>query len=284
MTLSKIRATQNDHGRKLIKVLMKYFPSVPTSRLERLFRKKDIKINNQRNFSKDYVVQQGDEILVYGLEQSEILDQEITKSKKRDFKVVYEDQNILIVDKKAGVVMHSNEDSLDSQIMDYLKFIPNDSFTISHIGRLDKETSGLVIYAKNYQILQELTNKNAIVKTYVYKADRLGRDLRVEGFLTKDDIKQKMIFSTNKKSDKSQRCSTYFFESNTKQFAQIKTGRKHQIRATLFYLGTPIYGDLKYGGKKADRLMLHAYTLKLQKLSDQFAYLNNQEFISEVKW
>ncbi|TNK92233.1 RluA family pseudouridine synthase, partial [Mycoplasmopsis pullorum] len=152
MTLSKIRATQNDHGRKLIKVLMKYFPSVPTSRLERLFRKKDIKINNQRNFSKDYVVQQGDEIWVYGLEQSEILDQEITKSKKRDFKVVYEDQNILIVDKKAGVVMHSNDDSLDSQIMDYLKFTPNDSFTISHIGRLDKETSGLVIYAKNYQI------------------------------------------------------------------------------------------------------------------------------------
>ncbi|TNK92745.1 RluA family pseudouridine synthase, partial [Mycoplasmopsis pullorum] len=144
-------------GRKLIKVLMKYFPSVPTSRLERLFRKKDIKINNQRNFSKDYVVQQGDEIWVYGLEQSEILDQEITKSKKRDFKVVYEDQNILIVDKKAGVVMHSNDDSLDSQIMDYLKFTPNDSFTISHIGRLDKETSGLVIYAKNYQILQELT-------------------------------------------------------------------------------------------------------------------------------
>ncbi|TNK87976.1 RluA family pseudouridine synthase, partial [Mycoplasmopsis pullorum] len=114
-------------------------------------------------------------------------------------------------------------------------------FTISHIGRLDKETSGLVIYAKNYQILQELTNKNAIVKTYVYKADRLGRDLRVEGFLTKDDVKQKMIFSTNKKNDKSQRCSTYFFESNTKQFAQIKTGRKHQIRATLFYLGSPIY-------------------------------------------
>ncbi|MEE3928442.1 RluA family pseudouridine synthase [Mycoplasmopsis ciconiae] len=285
MNLIKIKATKNDQNRTLFKVLSKYFSNVPISRLEKLFRKKDIKVNGNRKIDKSYLVVENDLIEIYGLENvTDHQKENEFKTSEVKFSPIYEDDNILIINKPINVAMHSEEDCLDFQVLKYLKFNKSDSFIPSHLGRLDKETSGLVVYAKNFETLKTFKeNPDLIQKTYWFKSDFEGPNTLVKGYIYKNEDKKKMSYSPTQKPN-SQYFETNLFIENRKKFATITTGRKHQIRLSLTAIGKPIYGDRKYGGKKADRLMLHAYILKFNKLPKKLSYLSNKEFIANVKW
>ena len=275
--MNKYTATKNDTGRTLLKFLQKLFKDVPKSRIERIFRQKDIKINNKRTSDKKYLIKENDEIIIYGLFTSVGPKQNIRAN--ITFKIIFEDQNILIVDKKPGVPVHDAKDSLDNQVLAYLKFNQVDSFVPSHVGRLDKQTSGIMIYGKTYEALKQLNNVNKkLKKIYEFKSD-LDKDITTEYRMIHDEN-----YHREKAGNIGKPSKTKFWIEGNKKYAQLITGRKHQIRASLSKLNKPIYGDTKYGGKKADRVYLHSVYLKLNGLTRELAYLNDQEFWCKPEW
>ncbi|WP_027121207.1 RluA family pseudouridine synthase [Mycoplasma leonicaptivi] len=283
----EITTTKNDEGRTLYKLLLKYLSNLSASRIEKIFRKKDIKIDGKRINDKQYKITQGQKIVIYGVfdVQKEVEFKNINYS---DLQIIYEDENILIINKKNGIEVHGDENSLDNQVLSYLKYKKIDSFKPSHVGRLDKETSGLIVYAKNYSTLVELNEKNKFfIKKYIFKSDiELFEDLKQEIILyfNKDTTTGKIKAST-KKTEGSKYSKTYLYKEGNDKIAQIETGRKHQIRLVLKYLQKPIYGDKKYGGKKDSRLMLHSYYLKFNNLNKDLEYLNKLEFWTQKpKW
>ncbi|ADE19504.1 RluA family pseudouridine synthase [Mycoplasma crocodyli] len=280
--MKTIIATSNDAGRTLYKLITKYLDNVPLSRIEKLFRKKDIKVNGIRTNQKDYTIAFNDQIEIYGL--IDIKKEEAPLISSFSFKKIYEDNNILIIDKPNGIEVHSSPNCLDNQVLAYLKFKQVDSFKPSHVGRLDKETSGIMLYAKNYQALKYLNdNMENIIKTYTFKSDFNEESKDVELYLYKDEDKKRMAASFTK-VPYSKLSKTHFYLESNKKYATLSSGRKHQIRVSLMKLGKPIYGDFKYGGKKAGRLMLHCLQIKFQQLEGEFKYLNELEFLSQPKW
>ncbi|UWD34142.1 RluA family pseudouridine synthase [Mesomycoplasma molare] len=284
--MKKIKATFNDQGRTLFKFLIKYLNNVPLSKIEKLFRLKDVKINGKRTNDKKYKIKENDLIEIYGIDNqlmnSSFINENSYSNIIRNFEIIYEDKNILIINKDEKTAIHSEENSLDFQVLKYLKFKQIDSFIPSHIGRIDKNTSGIVVYAKNYNSLVQLKEKQSFFeKIYIFKSDIIiNEKTKTSFYLEKDDKKRKM-----KVVEKSKDLAiTEFFMENNKKLAKLITGKKHQIRVTLSKMGFPIYGDKKYGGKKDFRLFLHSYRIKFNNLTDELDYLNNKEFICFPKW
>ena len=274
--MNTFTATKNDEGRTLLKYLSICLQDVPKSKIESLFRKKDIKVNGKRINDKQYIVKEGDEISVYGVRFSEFSG--IATEAEVKFTVIYEDDNILVVDKPINVSIHGDKNSLDNQVFSYLNFVQTDSFKPSHVGRIDKETSGLVLYGKNYRILRELNDKvNDFIKIYKLKSD-IKEDKHVKAQIHHNEKDKKEYISDRFGKD----TETIIKVKGEEIEAQIITGRKHQIRATMEFLGFPIHGDIRYGGKPSDRLYLHSWKLILRGLSKDFDYLNDQEFISNT--
>ncbi|VEU78137.1 pseudouridine synthase [Mycoplasmopsis columbinasalis] len=270
---------END-GKKLLKFLKEIFVSYPLSLLYRLIRNKDIKINGARTKDDKLVLKSGDVVEIFFAREIENNQNDEFKEAKPTFDVIYEDENILIVDKPVGISIHSEANCLDFQVLNYLKFknIPG-NFRPSHIGRIDKETSGIVLYAKSHSNLVQLNAKTKYFdKAYVFESD----------FESNNDIVCIDIVQNGEKRDAlinpdSPIC-TKFTNLNNKKFAYILTGKKHQIRLTLKALNTPIYGDKKYGGKSAKRMYLHSHQLTFHNLHDNLVYLNEKTFESKVPW
>ena len=275
--MKTFKATRNDEGRTLFRYLTKMFPDVPLSRIEKLFRKKDIKLNGKRINDKKYKLKEHDEIVVYGI-YSQDKSSKVIKANIQ-FKAIYEDQNILLVEKKAGVQVHDFENSLDQQVLAYLKYKPTDSFKPSHVGRLDKVTSGIMIYGKTYDAVRQLNNSSSkLKKIYQFKSD-LKQPITTTFKIRHDEENMREVCGENGKTTE-----TVFFFEDGKKYAEIKTGRKHQIRASLSKLGKPIFGDVRYGGKRERRVYLHSTYLKINGLSGELDYLNGQEFRSKPEW
>ncbi|MDC8911562.1 RluA family pseudouridine synthase [Metamycoplasma hyosynoviae] len=273
------KAKNNDINRSLFKYLVRMLDNVPISRIEKLFREKDIKINGKRTNDKQYKLQLDDEIIVYGL--SDIQKELQHNSSQINFSVIYEDKNLLIVDKHYDIAMHSEENCLNDQVLKYLNYKKTSSFIPSSIGRIDKKTSGLVVYAKNYKTLVEFEEKqNHFEKIYQFVSDFQEPYKEVTVRLKKDIKNEKMVVDENFGI----KAKTIFKIEGNRKYAQILTGKKHQIRATLEYLKAPILGDLKYGGKRARRMFLHSYSITFKNLGEDFEEYNNQTFICHPHW
>lgn len=272
----KIIATRNDQGRTLLKFLLKIFDNVPVSRIYKLLRQKDIKINGKRVSDSKIIMKLDDEVIVYGLIRL-YKEEEENKSQIR-FNINFEDQNVLVVEKPIGVAIHGDDNCLDKQVLRYLNFKKTDSFTPSHAYRIDKVTSGIVIYGKNYLALRMLKERTKYFqKIYTFKCD-LNQSQIVNKKLRHDEVRHKMVLS----KDGKKATTEFIIVNNRKKIAILKTGIKHQIRATLSIMGYPIYGDIKYGGKKADRVYLHASEITLHRMTKPLLYLNNKVFKSAV--
>ena len=193
------------------------------------------------------------------------------KNKKLD--IIYEDKNILVVNKPFGLLTIStpkqNKKTLYHEVSDYVKK-SNPKAKIFIIHRLDKDTSGIVMFAKNQSIKYKYQNNwdNLVIKR--------GYKAVVEGVLInkKDTIKSYlketktlMVYSTNDKKNGKLAITNYNVIKENKKCSMldidIKTGRKNQIRVHMSDINHPILGDKKYGNKKSkhNRLMLHASVL-----------------------
>jgi 23S rRNA pseudouridine955/2504/2580 synthase len=173
--MTELTIKANDANQKLFSFIKKVFRDTKLSIIYKWFRVGKIKINGKKTKDRDYVLQLNDIVQVYDA-SSNVKKREWQKIDYSTLDIVYEDQNILIADKDFNVEIHSDfNDCLDNMVRSYLfdkgEFKQEEnSFIVSHIHRLDKLTSGLVMYAKNKPALDfflaNITDKNKIRKTF----------------------------------------------------------------------------------------------------------------------
>lgn len=302
-----LKVSSKDSNQRVDKYLKKYLNEAPLSFIYKLFRKKDVKINKHW-VKENYILQEGDELSIY------ISDQQLEEfNKPKEIKkvnlnhpIIYEDDNILIIDKPRGLLVHGDENekvvTLANEVINYLYFKgeynPNDKgFTPAPAHRLDRNTSGLVVFAKNLVSLQKLEelfkNKDNITKEYLALVKgKVDHKLEIDSPLLKDEKTGTVRVSKYGKTALTYVEKVKFYGDFTLVNVQILTGRTHQIRVHLSSLGYPIVGDSKYGDFKLNKMFkdlygfenqfLHAYKLTFKNIDGHLSYLSNKSFISKL--
>ena len=242
------------------------------TRIQQLIKEENIKVNDKKTKS-SYKIETGDTIEVFIPEKKEIdlVPQNIS------INILYEDNDIAVINKKAGLVIHPSHGhesgTLVNAIMFHIKDLSgiNGEIRPGIVHRLDKDTSGLVIIAKNdkaHNRLSEMFKNKEINKTYLaIVKGSLGRDKGSLETQMGRDPKDRKKMSVLKTGGKTAITNYEVLDKNDKFSlvrVNIETGRTHQIRVHMKYLGYPILGDSVYGkeSKSVKRQMLHAYKLE----------------------
>lgn len=302
---------ENDSNQRLDKFIQKAVPRLPKTLLYKYIRLKRIKVNGKKS-EISYKLKVGDLIELY------INDEFFETSSEKDFllvpatiDVVYEDENILLVDKKPGLVVHEdNDNTLDTlinRVLHYLynknEYNPDDeaSFTPALCNRIDRNTAGIVIVAKNAEslrVLNERIKERSITKLYLCVVSGLlekKQDTLIHYHLKNEKDNTVTIFEKPNKDTKTM-ITTYrvldYSKENTLVEVDLKTGRTHQIRAHMAYIGHPIIGDGKYGNNrinmkyKQKHQLLYSYKLRFEPVSTQtiLSYLDGKEFTVKNVW
>ena len=302
-----LKITLKDANQRVDKYVKKYLNEAPLSFIYKLFRKKDVKINKHW-VKENYILQEGDELAIYISDQQL---EEFNKPKEIEkvnlnHPIIYEDENILIVDKPRGLLVHGDENekvvTLANEVINYLYFKgeydPKEKgFIPAPAHRLDRNTSGMVAFAKNLislQILEELfKNKDNIDKEYLALVKgRVDQKLEIDSPLLKDEKTGTVRISKYGKSALTFVEKVKFYGDFTLVKVLILTGRTHQIRVHLASLNHPVIGDSKYGDFKINKMFkdlygfenqfLHAYKLKFKNIDSKLSYLSNKEFVSPL--
>ncbi len=306
--MKEILINSNDVGNRIDKFIFKTFPNIPQALVYKYIRRKRIKINNKKCDISEKL-KQGDLLSLYIndylLECSKTKNDFLLSPTKLD--IIYEDENILLINKKPGLMVHegneNEKDSLINRIKNYL-FLKKEydpemeiSFSPALVNRIDRNTSGIVIAAKNAAALRILNQKmklREIKKNYVcitYGVPPKKSEI-LHGYLEKNSAKNKVYISQKASNLKNAKniLTKYKVLEQTNNFSlldvELLTGRTHQIRAHLASIGCPILGDGKYGINSVNRKAKYKYqALCAYKLHFEFSgksepldYLNNKTF------
>lgn len=292
--MKQIVISKKEDGKKLNTVILKQFPGLTLNNLNKALRKKDIRINNVR-INQNTIVYENDVISIY------ISDENLIKNSCVDISqyIYYEDDNICIVNKTEGMCVKQdvdNELSLEQMLIKYA----NGQFVPMPCHRLDRNTKGLVVFAKNAEALDEMKNcfeKHLIKKYYkclVYGIMENKTDILTD-YLFKD-AKKNIVKISDKKQKGYVEIKTKYtvqkeYDNNTSVLeVELLTGKTHQIRAHLASIGHYIIGDNKYGNKEINKSFkkstqqLVAYKLVFNtKTMNKLYYLDNMKFeIGEI--
>ncbi|MEI3392015.1 MAG: RluA family pseudouridine synthase [Clostridia bacterium] len=281
--MKKLVVNKKYDNKKLDKFLKDNISTLSNNLFYKTLRKKDIKINGKR-VSENVTVFENDEILVY------IPDYLLEN--KLNLDIIYEDNNILLINKPSNIEV-TGQDSLTEVVH---KLYSSCEFKPMPCHRLDRNTSGLILFAKNTQALEILLDKfkhHEIEKHYlalVYGIPQKKNE-RLISYLFKDSSKSFVYISDVPKKGYQKIITSYSliesFDNNTSLLdIEIETGRTHQIRAHLAHIGLPIIGDGKYGINeinkrfkvKAQKLVSYKLIFRFEHDSKILEYLNRKSF------
>ena len=301
----------NDAGQRLDRFLAKAVPLLPASLAQKYIRIKRIKLNNARA-ERDTRLQTGDVLQLY------INDEFFDKPREDNayltvatpkLNIVYEDDHILLVDKRPGLAVHPHDgaeygrtliDHIQAYLYQKREWSPRgeNSFTPALCNRIDRNTGGIVIAAKTAEALRVMNQKikdRELDKRYLAIVEGVPKPPKgsLKGYLFKDAKKNK-VFVTDTPQPGSKSCQTNYVTLSSRHGlslveCELITGRTHQIRAQFAHAGHPLLGDGKYGklDKRCDRNYQALYSYKLtfcfQTDAEGLAYLDGKSFqVNEV--
>lgn len=255
---------------ELLSFLRNNLTSKSKNNLKSLLAKEMVLVNGKIQTKFNFILFKGDKV--------EIRDTKIKTDNnyKKEIKIIYEDDDIIVVNKPAGLLIISTdkekEYTLYHMVSSYLK-TKNKNNKVFIIHRLDKDTSGIVIFAKNQKTKNMFQNNwDNLVKMRKYYAVVNGnlkdKEGTIKNYLVEND-KSFMVYSTNNKKEGKLSITDYKVLKENKDYSlldiNIRTGRKNQIRVSFKDLGNPIVGDKKYGDGKSliKRMALHQYKIEL---------------------
>ncbi|MDF1498184.1 MAG: RluA family pseudouridine synthase [Patescibacteria group bacterium] len=286
-TTNIIRVNNAQSNQRIDKFLADFYSKTSRASWQKRIKNEEILVND-RKLKPDYILKKGDKINI--LEIQPMLPEKNIENKVPEIKIIYEDDNVIVIDKPAGILSQKASSSKTPCITDFLiKYFPKiekvgeneQRYGIVH--RLDKDTSGVMIVAKNnesFEFLKEQfknrkTQKKYITLVYGIVAPKEGTINLKIGRSKTNPLMQTVIDSKKKEDIKSREAITNYktiesFKNYSLLEVSPKTGRMHQIRVHLKSLGFPVVGDKKYFFKKyrnskiePERQFLHANKLKI---------------------
>ncbi len=302
---------ENDADQRLDKFLQKSVPLLPKNLLYKSIRKKRIKVNGKRA-ELNYRLQKGDKLDLYLNDEFFTVEQDqVFLSVPDQVAVVYEDEQLLLVNKPQGLVVHEDNDNTPDTLINRVKhylyekgeFSPENelSFSPALVNRIDRNTCGIVLVAKTAAALRVLNDKikrREITKQYLCLLTGIPNpeSATVTHYMKKDTDRNLVTVLEYPDPDTKTMITEYrVLESkNGLSLAEITlhTGRTHQIRAHMAYLGTPLLGDGKYGRNEINRKYgykhqaLCAYRVRFDFQTDAgvLEYLRGKSFQIEDIW
>ena len=299
---------KNDAGQRLDKFLTKAVKGLPTSMMYKLIRTKKIKVNRKRTEQK-YILCEGDEIQLFI--KDEFFDSpekdtsiDTLSSIRPKLSVVYEDKNIILLNKRPGVLVHEDTEGADNTLNMHLKaylyqrgeYDPEDeqSFAPALCNRIDRNTGGIVIAAKTAEALRIMNQKikdGQVSKFYVCAVHGVPKvkQATLTAWLKKDSSNNMVTISDDKRPGYKEIITKYRVLKTRGDRALLEidlvTGRTHQIRAQMAHIGHPLLGEGKYANNRADRAegykyqALYAYRIRFDFVgNDALTYLAGKEF------
>ena len=268
--MREIRVSTNEAGQRLDKLLHKYLKNATTSFIYKMLRKKNIVLNDKKAEGKE-LLHLGDSVKMYFSEETFAIMAGTVEKKPAAFsldafrpRIVYEDTQLLIVNKPAGWLSQSDGSSLPSvneYCLSYLEATGQLSdtqlltFKPGIANRLDRNTSGLILFGKTLP---------AVVQ------GRIEAPERIDGYLLKDERTNRVCIRKQAFQDAVEIHTAYAPLKTAEMFTVLRvhliTGKTHQIRAHLSSIGHPILGDPKYGNREANAYYRRAHGVRTQLL------------------
>lgn len=311
-----VTVSKNEAGQRLDKLLAKYMNLAGKGFLYKMMRKKNITLNGKKCDGTEKL-EEGDEIRLFLAEETieKFSEVKVQKVKKTQLDLVYEDENVILINKPSGMLSQKakeTDESLVEYLIDYLLDSGSltkaqlASFRPSVCNRLDRNTSGLVIAGKSLpglQIMSEMIKERSIRKFYLCVVKGVLSDpMKLSGYLVKDEKTNQVTVYPEHSSKQKLPKEALPIHTNYRPLKQdgsftlleveLITGRSHQIRAHLASIGHPIAGDYKYGDSRVNELvkrsygvhsqMLHAWRLVMpDHVKEPLEKLSGQEFKAE---
>lgn len=313
---------ENDAGQRFDKFLHKCLPKAPSGFLYKMLRKKNITLNNKKAEGRE-ILTLFDEVRFFlsddtyekfsGVSDRTFTDYEKAYRQLKGVQIIYEDRDILILNKPADMLSQKAEISdlsLNEWLIGYMLSKNNYTeeqltrFKPSVCNRLDRNTTGLVLAGKTLsglQFLSGLLKLRGVRKYYrLFVKGQITKESLIEGYLVKNQTSNKVSIlqeSPNEEGEKASYIQTAYrpvriMEDKTLLEVELITGKTHQIRAHLSSIGHPLIGDYKYGDRKlneqykktfgTESQLLHAYRLVFPMLSGDYIHLSGKEFIAPL--